>query len=128
MRRSSSTSSTCGASSAGCGGLWARVAAWATGLFLCLCSCVGGPENRFQHLVGIVVVDHRAQELPDNFRLRRTDIAQRAVDAIGLQACELAHQRLALCGGKKKTLPPVVVAGLLHDIPFIEQLLENPSQ
>ncbi len=25
-------------------------------------------------------------------------------------------------------MPPVVVAGLLHDIPFIEQLLENPSQ
>src|ERR1700704_4079614 len=128
MRRSSSTSSTCGASSAGCGGFRARVAAWATVLFLCLCSCVGGTKYSLQHLVGIVVVDHRAQELPDNFRLRRTDLPQRAVDAVGLQASELAHQRLSLCAGEKKTLPLVVVAGLLHDIPFIEQLLENPSQ
>src|SRR6266481_8614878 len=103
MRRSSSTSSTCGASSAGCGGFRARVAAWATGLFLCLCSCVGGTKNRLQHLVGVVVVDHRAQELPDNFRTRRTDVPQRAVDAIGLQACELAHQRLSLGGGEKRS-------------------------
>ncbi len=45
-----------------------------------------------------------------------------------LQAGKLADQRLTLCGGKKKALPPVVIAGFLHDIPFVEQLLENPSQ
>ena len=47
---------------------------------------------------------------------------------IGLQAREFADQRLALGGGEKKALPPVVIAGLLHDIPFVEQLLEHPSQ
>ena len=54
--------------------------------------------------------------------------AQRAVDPVGLQAGQLCHQRLALGGGEKKALAPVVVAGPLHDIPFIEQLLENPPQ
>ena len=54
--------------------------------------------------------------------------AQRAVDPVGLQAGELCHQRLALGGGEKKALPPVVIAGPLHDIPFVEQLLEHPSQ
>ena len=55
-------------------------------------------------------------------------LAQRAVDAVGLQAGELCHQRLALGGGVKKALPAVVVAGLLHDIAFVEQLLEHPPQ
>ena len=47
---------------------------------------------------------------------------------VGLQAGELRHQRLALGGGEKKALPPVVIAGLLHDIAFVEQLLEDPPQ
>ena len=54
--------------------------------------------------------------------------SQRAVDPVGLQAGELADQRLALGGGEKKALPAVVVAGLLHDIAFVEQLLEHPPQ
>ena len=40
----------------------------------------------------------------------------------------LRHQRLALGGGEKKALPAVVVAGLLHDVAFVEQLLEHPAQ
>ncbi len=54
--------------------------------------------------------------------------AQRAADPIGLQSGQLCDQRLALGGSEKQALAPVVIAGLLHDIPFIEQLLENPSQ
>ncbi len=74
------------------------------------------------------MIDHRAQELPDRIRACRPDIPQRVVDPICLQAGKLGDQRLALCGGEKKTLPPVVIAGSLHDIPFVEQLLENPSE
>ena len=31
-------------------------------------------------------------------------------------------------GGVKQALPAVVVAGLLHDVAFVEQLLEHPSE
>jgi len=74
------------------------------------------------------VVDHRAQKLPDDICAIRVDLSQRAVDAVGLQAGELADQRLALCGGEKKALPAVVIAGLLHDIAFVEQLLEHAPE
>jgi hypothetical protein len=43
-----------------------------------------------------------------------------------VEGSEAGDQRLALRWQKKGA--PVVVAGLLHDIPFIEQLLEDPSQ
>ena len=56
------------------------------------------------------------------------DARERAVDAVGLQAGELRHQRLALGGGVKQALPAVVVAGLLHDVAFVEQLLEHPAE
>ncbi len=126
MRRSSSTSSRCGASSAG---LRRRSRDGRSLDHACsFAVAVPGAEDRLQHLVGIVVIDHRAQELADRIGAIGPDVAQRAVDAVGLQARELRHQRLALCGGKKKALPPVVIAGLLHDIAFIEQLLEHPSQ
>ena len=97
-------------------------------LFLCLCLCGAGPEDRFQHLVGIVAVDHRTQELADGVGAFRSDIAQRPVQPVGLQARQLGDQRLTLGGGEKQALPPVIVAGSLHDIPFIEQLLEHPAQ
>ena len=54
--------------------------------------------------------------------------AERAVDAVGLQPGEFPDQRLALGGGVKQALPSVVIAGLLHDIAFVEQLLEHPAQ
>ena len=85
-------------------------------------------EYRFQHLVGIVAIDHPAQELPHRIRAGSIELAHRAVDAIGLQAGELGYQRLALRGGEKKAFAAVLGAGLLDDIPFIEQLLENPAQ
>src|SRR6266700_3667422 len=58
-------------------------------------------EDRFQHLIGIVAIDHRAQELANGFDAGRIDIANGAVDAVGLQAGELVHQCLALGGGMK---------------------------
>jgi hypothetical protein len=81
-----------------------------------------------QHLVGIVVIDHRAQEMADGVGTIRPDIPECAVDPVGLQSCEPGHQRLALGGGEKKALPAVVVAGFLHDVALIEQLLEHTSQ
>ena len=50
------------------------------------------------------MIDHRAQEGADRVGAFGRDVAERAVDAVGLQARELAHQRLALCGGEKKAL------------------------
>ena len=55
-------------------------------------------------------------------------LAERAVDPVGLQAGELCHQRLALRRRVEQALAAVVVAGLLHDIAFVEQLLEHPSE
>src|SRR4029077_8502490 len=43
-------------------------------------------EDRFQHLVGIVAIDHRAQELAHGFHASRIDTSDGPVDAIGLQA------------------------------------------
>src|SRR5262245_16006792 len=120
MRRSSSTSSKCGASSAGRRVSGAKVAAWATSF---LCGWTGSCKELLQELVGNVVIDHGAQELAYRILAGRTDVPQRAVDSVGLQSRELGHQRLTLCGGEKKALPAVVVAGPLHDIAFIEQLL-----
>src|SRR5581483_12350015 len=74
--------------------------------------CRRGAEDRLQHLVGIVAVDHRAQEAPHGFRVRRAHLLERAVDAPGLQARELADQRFALRRGIEQALPAIVVAGL----------------
>src|SRR5206468_656392 len=64
-----------------------------------------GPEDRLQHLVGVVAIDHRAQELADNSDAFGIDVPERACDAIGLQPCELCHQGFALGGGVKEALP-----------------------
>src|ERR1700722_18458515 len=61
-----------------------------------LCGCAAGPQDCFQHLVGIVMIDHRAQELPDRIGAGWPDVRERAVDAGGLRARHLPHQRLAL--------------------------------
>ena len=52
------------------------------------------------------------------------DLAARA-DAIGLQAGEFRHKRLAFRGGEKKALTAVGVARLLHNIAFIKKLLQH---
>ena len=64
----------------------------------------------------------------NSLEARRLDAAQRAIEPLGLQSCELCHQRLALGGGEKKALPAIVVAGLLHDIALVEQLLQHASE
>src|SRR6202042_166366 len=87
-----------------------------------------GAKNGFQHLVGIIAIDHGAQELPDSLEAGRLDAAQCAIESIGLQPCKLCHQRLALGGGEKKALPAIAVAGLLHDIAFVEQLLQDAPE
>src|SRR6185312_5164343 len=78
--------------------------------------CGRGAEDGLQHLVGIVAVDHRAQEAAHGLGIRRPDLLQRAIDAFGLQARKLADQRLALRRGVEQALPAIVVAGLLHDV------------
>ena len=64
----------------------------------------------------------------NNIALACIETRHRAIDARRLQICELRYQRVALCGGEKKALAAVVVAALLHDVAFIEQLLENAAK
>src|SRR4051812_5020507 len=133
MRRSSSTSSTCGASSAGCAGgrAWAIIALAFMRYSLSGLSRFGGlaaAEDGLQHLVGIVAVDHRAQELAHCLGTGRIDRGDGAVDAVGLHACKLADQRLALGRGVEQALPAVVVAGLLDDVALVQQLFQDTSQ
>src|SRR5262245_59010543 len=123
MRRSSSTSSTCGASSAGCaGGRAAAIIALAfmryslSGFSLSSLRLLAAAEDGLQHLVGIVAVDHRAQELAHGLGAGRADLGNRAVDAVGLHPREFRHQRLALGRGVEQALPAVVIAGLLDDV------------
>src|SRR5262249_48181338 len=135
MRRSSSTSSTWGASSAGCaGGLAAAIIA--LGFMPCSLSGVAqsrlgrlaAAEDGLQHLIGILAIDHRAQELAHGLGAGRADVGNRTVDAVGLQPRQLAHQRLALGGGVEQPLPAVVIAGLLDDVALVEKLLEHAPQ
>ena len=125
MRRSSSTSSRCGASSAGCvGGPCDGCGEWHGHSFAFL----AGAEDRLQHLVRIVAIDHRAQEartvstpagsISASARLMRWSAGRRAS----------GDQRLALRRGIEQALAAVVVAGLLHDIALVEQLLEHPAE
>jgi len=74
------------------------------------------------------VVDHAEQELARAVRRRRAHAVQRAGDARGLQSRQLRHQGLALGRGEKKTLPPVVVAGLLDNIALVEKLFQNTPE
>src|ERR1700675_4308358 len=105
MRRSSSTSSRCGASSAGFSGARtvaeAMVAACATitpwGFLSRLLAA--GAEDSLQHFIRIVAIDHRAQELADGGNAGRIDLAERAGDAVGLQAGQFCDQCLALRRG-----------------------------
>src|ERR1700738_3825649 len=98
MRRSSSTRSRCGAAAAGFSG--ARVAAEA---MVAACATVtpwgfssrllaAGAEDRLQHLIRIIAIDHRAQELADGRDAGGIDLAERTGDAVGLQAGQFRHQ------------------------------------
>ena len=49
------------------------VAAWTT--LYSFAVALPASEDRLQHLVGIVVIDHRAQELPDRIGAGRADLA-----------------------------------------------------
>ena len=129
MRRSSSTSSRCGASSAGCaGGRASRCSdgslrhGHSLGFLLPVPKIVSSTLSGSSRSI-IARRNWRTASAPAGSISR-----ERAVDAVGLQPGELRHQRLALRGGVKKALPAVVVAGLLHDIAFVEQLLEHPAE
>ena len=54
--------------------------------------------------------------------------ASALVMRVGLQAGELLHQRLALRRRIEQPLAAVIVAGLLHDIALVQELLEHPAE
>ena len=124
MRRSSSTSRICGASSAGCAGRRCAVAAsvhdhsFAGAARKIVSSTLSGSSRS--------IIARRKRRTVS--ALRRPDLLERAVDALGLQARELADQRLALRRRIEQALPAVVVAGLLHDVAFVEQLLQHAPE
>ena len=88
-----------------------------------------GAEDRLQHLVGIVAIDHRAQELraPSPRRPDRCSPSARLMRSV-CRPASFATSASPFGGGVKQALPAVVVAGLLHDIALVEQLLEHPAQ
>ena len=85
-------------------------------------------HDDLQHLVRFLEVDHVAQESPHGFGVSRAHVVQRVVDAIGLQASQFRDQRLALGRGEKKALTLIGVAGLLHDIVLVDQLLQHAAE
>src|SRR6478752_5195825 len=123
MRRSSSTSRRCGASSAGRTGVraWQRAAR-------SLLVLIDGGKDRLEHLVRIVAVDHCAQEALDGLGILRRHLGERPGNARGLEAGELLHQRLALRCRKQQALAAIIVASLLHDIALVQELLEHAAE
>src|SRR5258708_28311367 len=122
MRRSSSTMSRCGASSASgadsvimaCIGLAStscRSTILAENRALGTWSArAAGARNEPQHPIPVVDVDHGDQEPASRLMGVRPELGQSARNAAGLQAGELHGQRLALGGDEQQPLAPVVGA------------------
>src|SRR5262245_26444808 len=105
MRRSSSTTSRCGASSGSVAdsGFAARMArtsaARAPGAV--------GARNEPLYALAIIGIDHRHQEPAGGLSRVRPELGKRGRDALGLQPGELHRQRLALGGDVEESLPAV---------------------
>ena len=128
MRRSSSTSIRCGASSASFRLRAARGQAVVHLVSLVSLAPERPPKHDLQHLVRIVVIDHGAQEAPHRLSACGIQSLERRRDAVGLQARELGDQRLALRRGEQQPLPLVALAGPLNDIVLVDQLLQHASK
>src|ERR1700690_1847299 len=119
MRRSSSTTSRCGASSGSAG---SRSVAGAGG-----CRSVSALNELF-HLGSLVVVDDATKKLfcPGAFRRRKR--RQCLADAARLQVDQAERQRAPGVGRVEQALPPVERSRLLHNEAGVDQLLQHPAE
>src|SRR5262245_14087477 len=104
MRRSSSTTSRCGAlsDSATAG------PAMSPPVALARPACAIGPRNETQHAVAACIVDHRGEERPRRLVRVRPKPRESAGDALGLQAGQLHGKLFALWRDEQQAMPPVV--------------------
>ena len=125
MRRSSSTTSRCGASSAGG---WRRGSPCIVSRRPSALSRAVGARDQAQHLVAVLGVDHARPESGAPLAGAGAELVERARDPLGLQAGKLHRQRLALGGDIEQPLAAVVLALLLHDIALVDELLEHAAE
>ena len=128
MRRSSSTTSRCGASSAG----WTGSTTGAIGFPR---SVQGrGRRARSARAISFCTPSRPSASIMATRKRRAASCApgpssrERAGDALGLQAGELHRQRLALRRDVEQALAAVVLALLLHDVALVDQLLEHAAE
>ena len=128
MRRSSSTTRRCGASSAGGIGDGHRSHRRLRTVQVRGRRARSARAIKLQHVVAAVGVDHRDQEAPRRLMRAGPKLGERAGDPLGLQAGELHGQRLALRRDIEQALAAVVRALLLHHIALVDQLLEHAAE
>src|SRR3954471_12979787 len=109
MRRSSSTTSRCGASSgrtaAGCAMLASARGARAV-----------GPRNEAEYRVAAFCVDHGGKERPRGLLRAGTKMGKGAGDTLGLQAGQFHRELFAFWRDEKEAVPAVVGTLLLQHI------------
>src|SRR6202142_3406304 len=125
MRRSSSTTSKCGASSESVTGstICSSLATSTSRLGGAL-----GARDQTQHALAVIGVDHGGEKTPRRLMRVWAELGEGAIDALRLQAGELERQGLALRRHIQETLPPVLRAFLLHHEALIDQLLEHAAE
>src|SRR5207248_7193217 len=98
MRRSSSTTSRCGASS----GSATAGPTIIPSRFSARPACAIGPGNEAQHALAAFVVDHGGKKRARRLVRGRPKAGERAHDAFGLQARKLHRELLALRSDEKE--------------------------
>ncbi len=87
-----------------------------------------GMRNQAQNAVAILGVDHAGEKTPHRLAGVRAKSGEHARDALGLQTGELHRQSLAGRAHGEEPLPAIVGALFLHDIAFVDELLENAAE
>src|SRR5437763_1760959 len=130
MRRSSSTTSRCGASSGSASAASAilvlRFRIHRTSPSTLPARAVG-LGDKTQNLVAAAAIDHRCEEVARRLVRVRAETGKRARDPLGLQACELHGELFALRRDEKEAVAAVVRSFLLHHVAFVDELLEDAA-
>ena len=87
-----------------------------------------GARDQPLHPVAAVGVDDRKQELARRVVRAGAKLGQRTRQPLGLKTCEFHRELFALGRNVEKPLAAVVLALLLKDVAFVDELLEHPSQ
>jgi len=84
--------------------------------------------DQAQHALAILGVDHSGEKAPRRLARVGAELREHASDACGLQSGEFQRQRLARRADIQQALAAIVGALLLHDIAFVNQLLEDATE